>query len=221
MTDYGRALSPILEYELLDSYGSAVTAFESTSFVIVTISTDIPQHCAGQHPYLSGPAGFDSSVVNEDGMMTFPGVEVYCNPLGNLTLKVVAQFGIEFGIEQDDEAELAIALLTKLQFRACHAGEYLKNGLCVECPQSTYSLSINSPQCKDCSNTEGVEHCHGNEIIVKSGYWRRHELSETVMPCTFNEQGCKGGNTTGLSSCFEGIRRTQCNFIEYYMLCRL
>jgi hypothetical protein len=176
-----------------------------SSKVMVSIASGLPQNCFNLHSYVSGPAKFDSAVISGDGIVSFPELEVYCSPLGNLTISVNAQFGEEFGIAPENIDVYAVSQVTQLHFRDCVVGEYQKNGLCVECPENTYSLSINSAQCTDCSSTEGVQHCHGNQIVVESGYWRRHESSETVIACTYNTHGCLGGNLTGLSSCSTGL----------------
>jgi hypothetical protein len=203
VSNFGSALSPALAYSLVDHYGNQVVASDCLS-IMASIAADKPQNCLNLHPYVSGPTKFETATISSQGVASFPDLEVYCTPLGNLSLRIVVDLGQQFGIDKASISEYAISTLTMLRFRECVAGEYQKNGLCVECPENSYSLVANTLQCNDCSNTEGIAQCHGNQIVVASGYWRRFEESETILPCTFSKQSCAGGNTTGLSACSTG-----------------
>jgi hypothetical protein len=206
VSNFGSALSPALAYSLVDHYGNQVVASDSTLTITVSIASDKPQNCLNLHAYISGPTQFETATMSSQGIASFPNLEVYCTPLGNLSLRIVADLGQQFGIDtaSTTSEQYSISTLTRLLFRECVAGEYQKNGLCVECPENSYSLVANALQCTDCSGTEGIAQCHGNQIVVASGYWRRYEESETILPCTFDKQSCAGGNTTGLSSCSAG-----------------
>jgi hypothetical protein len=205
VSNFGSALSPVLAYWLVDHYGNQVVASDSLR-VMVSIAADQPQNCLSLHPYISGPTKFETATISSQGVASFPNLEVYCTPLGNLSLRIVVDLGQQFGIDTASTSEHSIFTLTRLRFRECVAGEYQKNGLCVECPENSYSLVANTLHCTDCSGTEGIVQCRGNQIVVANGYWRRYEESETILPCTFDKQSCAGGNTTGLSSCSAGKR---------------
>ena len=98
---------------------------------------------------------------------------------------------------------LVVTTEVVLKFQDCKVGEYNLNGICTTCENGTYSLQTlpdNAQVCNDCTQTEGVESCYGNNIKVASNYWRRHPTNAAVIECLENS-GCKGGYATGDDSC--------------------
>lgn len=76
-----------------------------------------------------------------------------------------------------------------LRFRHCILGEKLENSTCVPCPVDTYSLSINSTQCRHCPDTA---ECPGDgQLYPKSGFSRPNETSDIVQSCP-RAQACLG-----------------------------
>eukprot|EP00347_Sterkiella_histriomuscorum_P000929 403373983 len=81
-------------------------------------------------------------------------------------------------------------LTISLNFRQCLSGEIVYNQECIICEIGTFSLTSGSTLCNEClSNAE----CFGGQqVSLKSGYWRSSYYSTQIHPC-INYDSCIGG----------------------------
>jgi len=76
-----------------------------------------------------------------------------------------------------------------LIFRTCLAGEAESERMCVRCSAGTYSLKLNSTECKLCLKNA---HCPGgSKIYPEAGGWRPDQLFEEVLRCP-RAESCLG-----------------------------
>ncbi|CAI2369157.1 unnamed protein product [Moneuplotes crassus] len=78
----------------------------------------------------------------------------------------------------------------QINFRDCQPGERIVGDECKICATGTYSLEWNATKCVDC-NLE-ADCLGGNQVYVKSGYWRRFQNSTKIVECIV-EEACEGG----------------------------
>jgi len=82
-----------------------------------------------------------------------------------------------------------LTLSLTLAFRTCQIGEAETERMCVRCSTGTYSLRLNSTECKLC-----LENAHclgGSKIYPEAGGWRPDELFEEVLRCP-RAEACLG-----------------------------
>lgn len=155
-----------------------------------------------------------------------------------------------------------------IPFRDCLSGEIYLNQqstssstelvICSYCESGTYSLRDNSVAsglplikrqsaygtCKKCPSTASF--CEGNKIILSLGFWRKSNLSDTIVACSADtpevcnesspiaEDGCTGGhvgplceqcsvrsaywNETRYATSFTTSSCTECSELSYQYL---
>jgi hypothetical protein len=202
---YGSAISPAITIQMKDFYGQFIPLTGQTA-----VTTTILSHQCTQYPHLSGPNAFGSGAVMKRGDAVFDSLEVYCSPLGNLTLSFTANLGSETSLPASSLQPYYISNTTFLTFRSCIAGEYHTGSLCEICALSTFSLMPNSEQCTSCANTVGVQKCISNSILLEAGFWRRFPTNKAVLTCSLTTMSCVGGNATGQGLCAIGYEGELC-----------
>ncbi|EAS07788.2 transmembrane protein, putative (macronuclear) [Tetrahymena thermophila SB210] len=109
-------------------------------------------------------------------------------------------------------------LKIKIQFRKCIVGEILESVCpscqqfsCRVCEEGTYSLLDPNLQqvntCKLCP-FEQASFCKLNQIILKSGYWRKNSLTDEIFYCENSPQNCYGLEENNY--CVEGFTGPLC-----------
>ncbi|CAI2368076.1 unnamed protein product [Moneuplotes crassus] len=78
----------------------------------------------------------------------------------------------------------------QINFRDCQPGERIVGDECEVCAIGTYSLEWNAIECVDCDLE--ADCLGGNQVSVKSGYWRRFQNSTKIVECIV-EEACEGG----------------------------
>ncbi|EWS72305.1 transmembrane protein, putative (macronuclear) [Tetrahymena thermophila SB210] len=105
----------------------------------------------------------------------------------------------------------------QFEFRECIKGEIpvmtsKTITFCLECSEGTYSLDLISNlshsdnqqiSCKKCPT--GASDCSGSQIILKQGYWRLNENTDTIVQCNqLKPEICDFNSTSSLQGCIEG-----------------
>ena len=202
VTVYNSYLQPTVMAQILDYYNQLIVSSNTTR-----VSTEVgPSHCFERTAYTDG----ETSVFTVNGVAQLTSVKAYCYPLGNISMvftAIVKEVGVLGLMELDSYNPVATS---SFQFRDCVAGERIKDGACVECERGTYQLTYNKDtMCHNCN--EFADLCYGNQIYVKSGYWRRLPLSTAIIPCPDKGEGCVGGNSTGDGLCAKGYQGPLCS----------
>eukprot|EP00347_Sterkiella_histriomuscorum_P013164 403365763 len=103
-----------------------------------------------------------------------------------------------------------------LDFRRCLSGEININNQCQVCQLGTYSLKNDSYNCNDClSNTDCLG---GNQIKLKSGFWKSSFQSQKILKC-FNDESCAGGIIDETDQSQAQIEEKLCNKFYSGNLC--
>lgn len=144
--------------------------------------------CSPRNPGLGGFNALPSYFPDpSSGTLSLNSVEVLCYPQRQLRINVTTTLipGSTFQMN----------VMYKLTFRACEAGEYAKNYICVKCSPGKYSLQQDAEDwsrtscelCPDNAQCPG-----GNVISVPTGMWRSDYLSHTPQTC-LSIKACRGG----------------------------
>lgn len=75
----------------------------------------------------------------------------------------------------------------------CTIGEFYSNGLCLNCPENTYTLGYNQTVCKKCP--AGANCLGGWKMESLKGYWRANDRSDTFVECYNRALNCVGGSS--------------------------
>ena len=211
---YSQSITPAVLVTMHDYYNQSMPMNASTNvFPSITSSSDATVGCSGRIPNIAGKDAGRTGVPIIYGQARFASLEAYCAPSGNLSVTFTAELGSGAGIDTGVTSAYDIAIEVVLLFRACEAGEFEQDGLCLACNEGSYSLqtSVDGEQtCSDCTQTEGIYSCHANQLIVDGGYWRRYQTSAAVIACPAKRNGCNGGNLTGNSMCDVGYEGALC-----------
>ena len=182
---------------------------EGPTVMEAVISTGFNPLCNGRTPALLG--GHTISIIKTG---TFSSLVANCAPEGAMPVRFQAVLmDLLETDETQDMSAYTVGLETRLEFRSCQRGEFIKEGQCVVCPLSTYSLEFpvtETTECRDCTSKSGVKSCQGDELEVANGYWRRHDTSVAVLTCPDEASGCEGGIATGDGLCEEGYEGPLC-----------
>lgn len=212
---YNQPLFPYMTLHLLDAYHQLIPLNSPTTTVVVSIpDTFISKaHCFSSYPFISGEntIGLGVTIAN-GGYAVFNNLQVFCAPLGNVTIQYQAKLADLVPLLSTAQIEpYFLTTETFLTFRSCLVGEYESGNTCIECPTGSFTLTNNSQSCVDCSQTTGVSHCATNQIVLQSGYWRRYATTQAVMKCPSGSKSCLGGNITGNALCVLGYEGPLCN----------
>ncbi|KAL4487247.1 hypothetical protein ABPG72_017966 [Tetrahymena utriculariae] len=101
----------------------------------------------------------------------------------------------------------------KINFRKCLVGEiYVQQTIdsptyCMVCPKDKYSLIEQNPNntdqaCKLCPDT--AYSCSGSTLILKNGYWRENNETDTIVYCKSNNKNCQGQESNNINYCAPG-----------------
>ena len=99
-------------------------------------------------------------------------------------------------------------------FRECEIGEtfeQVKEDIfsCVPCPDTYYSLEQPNEltKCKECPLEVAVQ-CHAKYINVKHGFWRAHDMTDSIYECYNYHENCLGGQDS--FTCEKGYLGPKC-----------
>jgi hypothetical protein len=210
---YGSFLNPPTELALFDWYGELSPA-NSSAYVEVNIEDGSAEQCNGRPPFLSGADVSAGSVGWQEGVAVMGSLGVTCYPGSNITLQFTAYLADQVDLPTQQQS---LSAVTSVYFRSCQVGEHIDSGMCVVCANGTYSLDdivTAATRCRECPSNSKVESCHGAEIVLKRGYWRRHPKSETILSCLEEVDGCAGGNAAGDASCRGGHKGPLCSVCD-------
>lgn len=108
-----------------------------------------------------------------------------------------------------------------LDFRECEKGEFYGERICQPCANGSYSFTdptgmelndITSSICEACP-TQAVQ-CFKDTIVLKNGYWRISESSQSILECPLDSVSCIGGSLYGDGLCGEGYSEVLCAVCE-------
>ena len=219
---YDQAIQPYIVVRTADYYNRTVGD--------ATLILDVAEHdCLEvKNPYVSGTS-VSSTMTRGHTILT--DLEAHCYPHGSLYMRITvpvdpipsslsasAESSGSCSSSSSDTSSYALTASTFLTFRGCRAGEYIENGNCVMCPNSTYSLIpistdstvTDSSLCQSCVSSTGVLECYGNTLVLEQGYWRRYEESDAVISCILGDISCSGGSGVGDGLCHEGYTGPLC-----------
>ena len=182
---------------MLDYYNHTVV-YNSEGSILLTASTISSLNECGNNDN-QGLKG-ETKVITSKGVAIFDGLNVICNPKGNMTIIFTGEL-----------SGSSVSVSLEVLFDECSSGEKLEGGRCVECGLGTYSLFYEGSNTK-CHEgcPEGSVRCSGSTINVSSGWWRAGELSSTVFECPYGSNSCLGGEKTGDDSCEVGYEGPLC-----------
>ncbi|EAS07499.2 transmembrane protein, putative (macronuclear) [Tetrahymena thermophila SB210] len=113
--------------------------------------------------------------------------------------------------------ESQIQLLFFIEFRSCILGEIkldiLNRQICEKCPDGKYSLSQKDWQCQICP--ESAKSCQGSNISLKNGFWRKNNLSDTIVQCNEESTSCQESNPLSKFGCIEGYIGPLCQQCDF------
>jgi hypothetical protein len=133
--------------------------------------------------------------TNAEGVDSFTSnIDVLCYPRQQLLINVTRQF---------PGYSSAISTIMQMKFRACIAGEFLKNDICVVCPDGKYSLQQDpldwtKTNCEVCPDKAS---CLEGTIKSHPGYWRNSALSSELQECPSFE-ACKSAVLVEMNSSY-------------------
>ena len=130
-TVYDDSLDPPLIYSLFDYYNNSVLN-DTDDVVHITIFSI---ECGDERAFLSGSDTLAAGLLLSQGSASFSDLQVYCAPLGNLTVEITASLILYGGVTH------SVSALTNIRFRDCEIGEELKSGVCVKCPTGSFSVT--------------------------------------------------------------------------------
>ena len=149
-------------------------------------------------------------VQTSNGSASFNELKVYCDPNGYLD--VLFQLPVTSTLSASAVSSSYASTTVKVHFRHCLRGEKYNGGLCVPCPNGTFSLAPNSDgsvlECKSCPKEAGS--CYGSVVSLESGYWRSARFAESIFDCPGGSAACIGGTVTGKSLCAVGYKGPLC-----------
>ena len=222
---FATPLDPPLPVEFFDYYGQRVGDISGASVssddwqrtVQVGLVDTSNNTCSfsklTSHTVVSG--GLD--VAN--GSSSFTDVYVQCEPDGittiGYTVRVtdLAPVLISSGVFTSDNTYYELTNTTTLYFRDCVNGEYLQDGECLTCPESTFKLTNDKAEdCQECLTMDGVDSCYGDQLILLPGYYRRSPSHKTILACPLGGVSCIGGNGTGAGLCGVGFTGELCSY---------
>ncbi|CAD8072559.1 unnamed protein product [Paramecium primaurelia] len=101
-----------------------------------------------------------------------------------------------------------------LNFTQCEIGEQWIRNSCQRCMYGTYSFDFQAP-CLQC--IPQAHSCSGGaEIDIKPGYWRPHNLTDSIEQCKPQLSLCLGGKNN--FTCGEGYLGAICQDCDYYSI---
>ncbi|EGR32881.1 hypothetical protein IMG5_067870 [Ichthyophthirius multifiliis] len=113
-------------------------------------------------------------------------------------------------------SSLLYKYLFYVQMRDCELGEALIQGKCIKCQEATFSIQMDSTECKKCTLKEIQECVDGFKIKIYPGYWRKSFDSDIIIECKNLISNCLGGFKTGDQSCAEGHIGALCESCDIY-----
>ena len=126
-------------------------------------------------------------VTGSGGTALFANLRALCEPSGRMmtTFYVSPVSSCDtLGSDLRHQTLATGSVLTRVQaslnisFRPCGQGEYVEEGMCVECRYGSYSFVQDvtpETQCRGCMRQEGVEYCEKASLVASPGFWRGKE----------------------------------------------
>lgn len=187
--------APVPSFKVvLHDYYNQIVVTDSDAYTEISVVKD-SYFCNDDDGYVTG--GTVERFLS--GEAVFESLEVKCSPLGYMSLLV--------------ETDTKFKNYYPVEFRSCYRGEYYSRGMCLACPQGSFSLKDNADlsvtTCRSCPDE--ADTCYSDQIVLKDGYWRVSADATTAIRCPLGSRSCLGGNLTGVSSCVEGYEvSTKC-----------
>lgn len=200
-------VDPMPEFTLvLQDHYRQVVRTQNTNFAVITVKESSQTECYSAAGHLSGQAAGAFS----SGVASFAALKPYCAPRHTLTVMASAFL---------DAQSISLTTDFRISFRDCERGEYYGDSICSQCEMGSFSMKDpsevselsqlkQSAVCQRCS--PDAEWCHGDQIYLKKGFWRRSESNVRVLPCLLSEDSCVGGNATGEQLCAVGYEQSLC-----------
>ena len=197
MTVFGQNVE--FPLRLLDKYDQLVANQDG---VVQADVDSLSSQCGDESPYITG-----KTMGPVNGGIASLDFAIACDPNGQT--KVIFETDIE-----------SVPLLeVEVNFRGCLRGEYYSDNSCIVCGAGTYSLIdfTNNTSVTSCSTCPDHATCHGDVIIVDSGYWRLSNDVVAVFTCPL-DGSCAGGANTGTDMCNVGYTGVMCGVCDanYY-----
>lgn len=167
-------------FALVDMYGQELSG-ELSQFVTLKADLTLSPNETACSPRVPGKGIVN--ILDTDLNTTVCGatlfvttIDILCFPRKQLLFNVSRHFP---GYSE------ALITIFDVSFRPCLVGEYLKDGMCVVCPDGTYSLQQDptdwtQTQCLKCPQDAT---CLQGAIKSKAGYWRNSPLSSILQEC--------------------------------------
>ena len=191
---------------LLDYFSNKDITDNST---LVTASV-FKSFCLPRVGYLNG----EFSELAVAGDAKFDGLNIFCYPGGNMTLKYTGKSHLNhyhfcfqylfvspllhllFPAQlQGLDATYNVEVQSTFVFRQCVDGEILVENQCLVCPSGSYSFHYDplhpTTKCTDCPPFS--YDCFGSTILVSPGYWRINKYSIMMSECPHGKAACHGG----------------------------